>query len=147
MADANDYAFRVVYFGDLEECKDYFKRNSSLNINVRNEQGETLLIHCVKRLQTKWTALFGGEFRKICKILIDKDIDVNVRDKAGKTAANYAAELQQLEILRLIIQKGARLDKAVLDCVVQNEEWLLAICATLGLERNNESKVRSNHHY
>jgi ankyrin repeat protein len=137
-----EYLFRIVHLGDSQEFLENLEGNSALNINIQNEAGESLLIHCVKRLEAKWTAVFGGEFRTICKMLIDRNIDVNLRDASGKTAANYAAEYQQLEVLRLLVQKGAHLDRNVLDSVIDKEDWILALCASLakesGLEHESE---------
>lgn len=127
----HEYLFRVVHLGDSQEFSEILERSPTLNIDVQNDQGETLLIHCVKRLQTKWTAVFGGDFRTICTALVKRNIDVNLRDACGKSAANYAAELQQLGLLRLLIQNGAHLDRAVLDNIVDKEDWILAICASL----------------
>ena len=126
-----EYLFRIVHIGDSQEFLEILERNATLNINIQNDTGESLLIHCVKRLEAKWTAAFGGEFRTICKMLINRNIDVNLRDVFGKTAANYAAEYQQLEVLRLLIQRGACLDHAVLDSVIDKEDWILALCASL----------------
>ena len=132
-----EYIFRVVHLGDSQEFVESLERNPTLDINIQNDTGESLLIHCVKRLEAKWTAMFGGEFSTICKILIQRNIDVNLRDALGKTAANYAAELQQLEVLKLLIQKGARLDSAVLDSIVENEDWVLPICASLARDSDD----------
>ena len=132
-----EYIFRVVHLGDSQEFVESLERNPTLDINIQNDTGESLLIHCVKRLEAKWTAMFGGEFSTICKILIQRNIDVNLRDALGKTAANYAAELQQLEVLKLLIQKGARLDSAVLDSIVEKEDWVLPICASLARDSDD----------
>ena len=133
-----DYIFRVVHLGDSQEFVEILeKRNPNLDINIQNKTGESLLIHCVKRMEAKWTAIFGGEFRTICKILLQRNIDVNLRDASGKTAANYAAELKQLQILSGLIQKGARLDSVVLDSIVQREDWVLPICASLARDSDD----------
>ena len=133
-----EYIFRTVHLGDAQEFLDILNRNPEFNINIQNRQGESLLIHCVKRLDTKWNALFGGEFRAICKILINRDIDVNLPDASSKTAANYAAELKQLDILRLLIQKGADIDDAILDNVIDKEDWILTICASFPTKSDSE---------
>lgn len=133
----SEYIFRIVYLGDSQELEDILNSHPNLNINIQNDNGESLLIHCVKRLETKWTALIGGDFRTICKTLIKRNIDVNLKDETGKTAANYAAELQQLEILRLLIQNGANIDMGVLDSVIDKEDWILAICASLATDSEN----------
>ena len=138
----HEYIFRIVHLGDSQEFLEILDRNPTFNINIQNEERESLLIHCVKRLEAKWTAVFGGEFRTICKILIQRNIDVNLRDASGKTAANYAAELQQLDVLRLLIQNGAHLDRAALDNVIDKEDWILAICASL--VKDSDSGVQSD---
>jgi ankyrin repeat protein len=138
-----EYIFRIVHLGDSQEFLEILDRNHTLNINIQNEAGESLLIHCVKRLKTKWKAVFGGEFRTICKILIKRNIDVNLQDASGKTAANYAAEFEQLEVLKLLILKGAHLSRAVLDSVIDKEDWILSICASFAKDSELESGANS----
>ena len=136
----SEYIFRIVHLGDSREFREILERHPTLDLNIQNEDGESLLIHCIKRLGTKWTALIGGEFRAIYKTLIERNIDIDLTDAAGKSAANYATELQQLTVLRLLIEKGAYIDTTVLDSVINKEDWIPAICASLSQETMANSR-------
>ncbi|MBO9482806.1 ankyrin repeat domain-containing protein [Salinisphaera sp. G21_0] len=78
---------------DLEKFKTLYKY-SLIDINSKNEQGETLLIAAVKYGQT--------EFLK--ELLAHKEIDVNKRDNNGNTALMLAAKIGRTEDLKELLK-------------------------------------------
>ena len=101
--------FRHLRVGDSKDVFKFIDSHSEMDINVQNEDGETMLIYCVKRLGKKWTLPFGGEHDKICESLIKRNMNVNLQDLKGNTAAHCAVDLGLVEVLKLLLRNGARL--------------------------------------
>ncbi|XP_065336620.1 uncharacterized protein LOC135937396 [Cloeon dipterum] len=69
-----------------------------VDLNARNNLGETLLILALKKF--RW---------KIVSFLLTKDVDVNIQDEKGKTALHHAANSFDLDSVRRLIENGADL--------------------------------------
>lgn len=121
------------------------QNHPELDINLRNEENETMLICCVKCLQREWSLPFGGEFSAICETLIERNVDVNLKDSEGKAALHYAVELRLLGISKLLIKNGAGLDicgkdgLSALDSIVRSGDvdWVQAICEVASEQVSN----------
>lgn len=69
---------------------------SKPNVNVLNEQGQSLLHVVVK----------SGN-RKLVRVLLEKKVDINIIDSLGKTALDYAVELKHKKIVFDLAKKNA----------------------------------------
>ncbi|XP_065336571.1 uncharacterized protein LOC135937350 [Cloeon dipterum] len=79
----------VIYWLVYQNCVD---------LNTRNNTGETLLILASKNF--RW---------KIVSFLLNKDVDVNKQDENGNTAVHYATRSGVLASVLKMIEKGADL--------------------------------------
>ncbi|CAB3387198.1 Hypothetical predicted protein [Cloeon dipterum] len=67
-----------------------------VDLNARNNLGETLLILALKKF--RW---------KIVSFLLTRDVDVNIQDEKGKTALHHAANSFDLDSVRRLVENGA----------------------------------------
>ena len=133
--DEGDEIFAIARAGDLQNFQDFFAKHPDMDINVRNEDEETLLIHCVKRLRKKWKLPFGGEFAEICELLVERGINIDLQDISGNSAVYYAIESRAFDISKLLLRNKARLDilgrdnSCALDVIAHRGEmdWVRAV--------------------
>lgn len=118
---AQPQPYESVKAGKLEEIEKFI--NEGGDVNLKDEDGQTLL----------HTAIWNGHFA-VAKYLIDKGADVNAKTKKGATPLKYAAKAGlyqaawkpftndatggyvqydgQLEMVKLLVSKGAKVDAA-----------------------------------
>ena len=77
----------------------YLDSNTEIDINVKNEKGQTAL---------HLTAYFGLD--KTIGLLLDSRADVNVQDETGKTPLYYAVENDQPETVDYLLGCRAKVD-------------------------------------
>lgn len=116
---AQQQVYESIKAGRIEEVEKFI--NNGGDANLKNEDGESIL----------HVAIWNGHF-DIAKYLIDKGADVNIKNKTGSTLLKYAAIAGlyetawqpftnsasgkytqypgQLEIAKLLISKGAKID-------------------------------------
>jgi ankyrin repeat protein len=71
-------------------------------VKIRDRNLETPLMHCAKMDATPDS--------EIAKLLLEKNADLNRRNRQGKTALMFAAEKGHTEIVKLLVEKGATLN-------------------------------------
>lgn len=74
-------------------------KNNQVDINKRNEKGQTLLFNLVRRRRIE-----------SIKILIKHGINVNIEDNFGKTVLSEAVERGDGMMIRFLLDNGASLD-------------------------------------
>ena len=74
-------------------------------------------------------ALYGHS--EIVEYLLKEGFDVNSRDKGNRTALHYAVLGNQIELSRLLISKGAKVD-AIGEILDQNQSTSLHLAIQLG---------------
>lgn len=70
-----------------------------LNLNKKNDAGQTLLHQAIENNQTD-----------VAKYLVDKGADLNLPDTKGNTPLHIATKNNQTEVTKYLVDKGARLD-------------------------------------
>jgi ankyrin repeat protein len=71
-------------------------------VKIRDRNLETPLIHCAK--------MDGTPDRRIAKLLIKKNAEINRKNRQGKTALMFAAEKGHTEIVKILVEKGAAIN-------------------------------------
>jgi len=89
--------------------------SSTLSLNKLNEKGETLLITLYKIENYSL-----DEKLNFMKFVLQKDVDINVVDKNGKSAIEYAYDDNSLPIIQLLLDHGANFDNKLKDSVLNN---------------------------
>ncbi|KAG1334089.1 putative ankyrin-1 [Cocos nucifera] len=80
--------------GRTEVCK-YLLEELKLDVNMRDDDGETPLIHASRQ----------GHFLT-AKYLLDQGTDPSASSELGATALHHAAGIGNIELLRLLLSKG-----------------------------------------
>eukprot|EP00698_Gefionella_okellyi_P011377 TRINITY_DN2995_c0_g1_i1.p1 TRINITY_DN2995_c0_g1~~TRINITY_DN2995_c0_g1_i1.p1 ORF type:complete len:804 (-),score=172.61 TRINITY_DN2995_c0_g1_i1:1085-3496(-) len=88
-----DSAHALTAAGDLDKLSQYLTSGGA--IDVRNEEGDTLLLHA---------ALFGHV--AVCEFLLSHGADVNAVDNAGLSALFCAAQHGFVEICQTLLRHG-----------------------------------------
>ncbi|KAL5271271.1 hypothetical protein ACHWQZ_G001794 [Mnemiopsis leidyi] len=70
---------------------------SFVDFNTRFRDGKTLLIIAVNAMKDA----------DVYELLQNQDIDVNIADDMGYTAAHYAVQNEQIELIKLLCQRGS----------------------------------------
>jgi ankyrin repeat protein len=86
---------RAAAAGDIEAVKQHLAAGTDMNVRV-GEWGDTPLHR----------AAFEG-YKEIVELLINNEVDVNVKDDYGCTPLHDAAEYGHKKIIELLISKGA----------------------------------------
>ena len=86
---------RAAAAGDIEAVKQHLAAGTNVNVRV-GEWGDTPLHR----------AAFGGN-KEIVELLLNNEVDVNVKDDYGCTPLHDAAEYGHKKIIELLISKGA----------------------------------------
>ena len=88
--------FRAVRRGK----RDVYEANiSHFDINIRAEDGQSLLHKAVANAQTE-----------IALDLLERSIDVNIADKNGQTALHYIGFYPNVDLARRILESGGKLE-------------------------------------
>lgn len=82
------------YEVDLEKAM--YLLNHGADINGRDSNGETALMHIVKNEDLKLDKRL-----KLIKFLIDNKADIQLKNNNGKTALDLARDLEQIEVVEL----------------------------------------------
>lgn len=85
----------------LEEVK-FLLKDGKANINQLDINGENCLFYAVK---------CNTNCINIIELLIQKGVEINRTNKAGKTVLELAADLELTSVMEFLIQKGARVFK------------------------------------
>lgn len=91
-----DDIFEALYQNNITLIKRYIEKE---DINIRNENGQSLLISAI---------IFNNY--EIFDLLLDNFINVNIKDNFGLTAAHYAVINNHLGFLKTLIRSKADLD-------------------------------------
>jgi ankyrin repeat protein len=87
--------FRIIESGEIV---DYLTAINQIDINVRNDRGESLLHRSIV-----------GRHRRISIDLIDKSINVNIKNNKGETVLHYLCDHPDIVIAQRILEKGGNL--------------------------------------
>ena len=79
-------------------------------INSLNKESQSFLIEAI---------CYHND--EICEFLINKNIDINIKDINGKTALHYCAEFSNIKIAKLILEK--RINVNAKDVYGNNSLW------------------------
>ena len=80
--------FKIICYDQIQELKDFLEKPGA-NPNIRNEAGDTPLIHYVKH-QVK--SRLGRMYMYIV-LYYGRGVDIDARDAAGNTALHIAAQV------------------------------------------------------
>lgn len=116
------------------EAIDFFIKKDKQNLNKKDNNGETALMHAARngniKIATKlfnykqnineinnfgYTALMiaiENEHQDIINLLLkQKDIDINKTNKFGWTALMFAAKFKNTEVVKILVEKEANINK------------------------------------
>ena len=94
----NQDIFTYVEDGNIQLVKNYI--NSGYNLNMQDDNGNTLLIY----------STFYNKIR-IIELLLNAGANINKQNINGYTALIYAARNNNIEIIKLLLNAGADIDK------------------------------------
>ncbi|MAF76596.1 MAG: hypothetical protein CME60_00440 [Halobacteriovoraceae bacterium] len=94
--------FNAIETNEIEKIE-YLLSDSSIDLNVRDEQGNTLLLR----------AMDEGKL-EIAKILLEKGANPLVENKRGLSVATAAALQFEAELFKDLVKKGAKANPSVL---------------------------------
>lgn len=87
----------AAYRNDIDTVKSLIELGANVHVPFSNESKETLLHYSIK-----------GKNIELTKILLDKKVDVNVRDDFNATPLYYAVQNGDLETVILLLAAGAK---------------------------------------
>lgn len=95
---ANEQSFLdAARLDNLQEIEQLLQQNPSLDINIKDEDGYTALIHA---------SVFG--YKEVVHFLLDKGAELDAQDSHyGYTALMHASWQGHSEIVKLLLNKGA----------------------------------------
>jgi ankyrin repeat protein len=108
----NNSAIIAAYEGDLQKLQEAI--NEAVDLNKKNQNGETALIIAIK-----------NGHNKLASIIIEAGADINPINESGKSALSYAAQTGDLELLKSLVSLGA--DKNIRSKAKQHNLLMLAI--------------------
>ena len=82
---------------------------ASANINAKNDRGQTAL-HVPLDIRNSNYRIYRLS-KDTIQLLLAKGADVNLKDKDGRTPLHLAAELADRDIVKLLLDKGAKVDE------------------------------------
>ena len=98
--------------GQLEVVK-YFVEKLKVDVNQKNEDGETLLhLAVVKRMEENLEVAVQGRLDVISYLIDRWGLSVDQQDKKGNTPLHGAVWEGQIDVGKLLVEKGAQLDIA-----------------------------------
>ncbi len=110
----------------LEEIKELLQLNQysermisrGLKFAVLNNQSKEIIDYLIKKGAktnegNESALMMAIENHTMVKYLIDKGADVNYENAIGKTALHYAAQYQDVETAKLLVNSGANLNKGI----------------------------------
>jgi ankyrin repeat protein len=109
-----------------------FLLEKSANVNYQERTfGMNALMY------TLWKFNGKGKMNETVNLLLEKDININARDKNGSTALMIAAYKGDTSIMTELIQRGASIS------IINDKGWTALTCSVLGsVERNNYDAVK-----
>ncbi|MBS1259437.1 MAG: hypothetical protein MAG551_02507 [Candidatus Scalindua arabica] len=109
--------------GDTDTVKSVLAEGGDVNINIKDENGNTALMHAA-----------AGSKVDIAKILIDAGANVNAKNRKRDTALIIAAWHGQVNMVEALINAGA-------DVSVKNKDGNTAL--KIAAEINDQKKITS----
>ncbi|KAF8474492.1 ankyrin repeat protein [Russula ochroleuca] len=88
----------AAYHGDCEMVQ--ILLNYGVDINVKNNDGTTPLVFALE-------SCFSGLDHTVVRLLLDHGADPNIPKKSGTTPLHLASQLGRIEIVRLLVERGA----------------------------------------
>jgi len=76
-----------------------------IDVNVKDEDGNTALIWAVKCISKAWTPSYGNP--EIVQMLLDKGANLGIQDNDGWTALHWAVRKNNPEIVQILLDNGA----------------------------------------
>lgn len=129
-----DSIFRAAEWGDISKLREYL--DSSGDITVVNNEWDSLLHVAV-----------GNGKLNFCKMLLENNMDVNVRAAFRATPLMMAAQLGNVNILRLLLDYGADIEAknedqetAIMYAAFGNKEACIKELKAFGADVGNVSK-------
>ena len=94
--DKSEILFHLIGLSVKKSVINYFLKKSGTDVNVRDEEGTTILMLAVQHKR-----------RVIVQLLLDKGADVHAKNNYGNTALMWASEKGHAEIVSLLLTAGA----------------------------------------
>src|ERR1041384_3697668 len=109
--ELNDQLFEAVRKGDVAAVTKAL--DSGADVNAKFRYGTTALFKAAERGNAE-----------VAKVLLDRGADVKVKDTFyGATAMTWALQNDHIDVVRLLVQKGAEdIDDVLMTGVQQNKE-------------------------
>jgi ankyrin repeat protein len=105
--DGNTKLHLLVKYHCVNDYIDYLKRIiRKININHRNNMGETPLITLIKYSNVSNDL----NVKILTRIFVDSGADINIQDVDGRTALIYACKNNNIETARILILNGANIN-------------------------------------
>ena len=90
---------------------DLIKRSTSETIKAQDVDGRTPLMHAIINAGKNYNAENAGVI-KFIKELVKAGADIDIKDKSGHDALSYAISINNIEIVQILIDHGAKLENA-----------------------------------
>lgn len=139
----------------------------NVDINIKDEKQRNILMHILTiayenmlksnsnmndssydiSLEIKRIGLFY-EIREAIELLINRGIEINVRDRQGDTSLDYAFKLGDIGLIKLLIKKGAKISKKFQENINANflaqvleDKLFLEILLEQGIDINMQDSI------
>ena len=96
IANPGKRLIKFIKQGNTREAQNILVFDNSLNINYKDKEGKTPLIHTVIKCNMP-----------LVIFLIEKDADINVQDNTGQTSLHFASKFGKVDMVIFLLKKGA----------------------------------------
>ncbi|CAX64292.1 hypothetical protein PFAG_04383 [Plasmodium falciparum Santa Lucia] len=147
--------FNIILKDDVKKLENYIKSENNIDLNEYNKEGLNILLYGIERgcseccyylineknvnifLKDRKTfenalmkcMIIGNSMINVSRLLISKNIDINLKNKNGKTSLHLASENNYIKGIELLLKNNANIN------ILDNEKNTPLM---ISIKRNNE---------
>lgn len=128
--------FNIILKDDVKKLENYIKSENNIDLNEYNKEGLNILLYGIERgcseccyylineknvnifLKDRKTfenalmkcMIIGNSMINVSRLLISKNIDINLKNKNGKTSLHLASENNYIKGIELLLKNNANIN-------------------------------------